>query len=134
MDECETEDVGHVLPETLEENPPISELPPQEHVEESSTKNESQMDDKPTKVLLKPTGGAPVKKQKKFLLPLDQTFAMVLEFMRTKYLNLAPNDSLFVYVNQTFAPSPDQRLQNLYDCFAVEGKLVLYYCLTKAWG
>ncbi|KAI4463408.1 autophagy protein 12 [Holotrichia oblita] len=40
----------------------------------------------------------------------------------------------FLYINQTFAPSPDQTVRNLYDCYNTEGKLVLHYCKSQAWG
>lgn len=40
----------------------------------------------------------------------------------------------FLYVNQTFAPSPDQAVRNLYECFGADGKLVLHYCKSQAWG
>ncbi len=40
----------------------------------------------------------------------------------------------FVYVNQAFSPSPDQTVGNLCDCYGSEGKLVLYYSKTQAWG
>ncbi len=36
-------------------------------------------------------------------------------------------ENLFLYVSQAFAPSPDQTLANLCECFGSEGKLVLYY-------
>ncbi|KAF2986764.1 hypothetical protein EK904_004725 [Melospiza melodia maxima] len=34
-------------------------------------------------------------------------------------------DSRFIYVNQSFAPSPDQEVGTLYECFGSDGKLVL---------
>lgn len=40
----------------------------------------------------------------------------------------------FLYVNQAFAPSPDQTMKNLYDCYNTDGRLVLHYCKTQAWG
>jgi len=40
----------------------------------------------------------------------------------------------FLYVNQTFAPAPDQIIKNLYECHGTNGKLVLYYCKNQAWG
>lgn len=40
----------------------------------------------------------------------------------------------FVYVNQTFAPAPDQTIKNLYDCYGTNGKLILYYSKSPAWG
>lgn len=42
--------------------------------------------------------------------------------------------SQFLYVNQTFAPSPEQTVKNLYDCYESNGRLVLYYCKSQAWG
>lgn len=40
----------------------------------------------------------------------------------------------FVYVNQTFAPAPDQTIKNLYDCYGTNGKLILHYSKSPAWG
>ncbi|KAB1281798.1 Ubiquitin-like protein ATG12 [Camelus dromedarius] len=40
----------------------------------------------------------------------------------------------FIYVNQSFAPSPDQEVGTLYECFGSDGKLVLHYCKSQAWG
>nr|KAF6439784.1 autophagy related 12 [Rousettus aegyptiacus] len=41
---------------------------------------------------------------------------------------------MFIYVNQSFAPSPDQEVGTLYECFGSDGKLVLHYCKSQAWG
>jgi ubiquitin-like protein ATG12 len=40
----------------------------------------------------------------------------------------------FLYVNQSFAPAPDHIVKNLYDCYGTDGKLVLHYCKSQAWG
>uniref|UniRef100_A0A672LTB6 Ubiquitin-like protein ATG12 n=1 Tax=Sinocyclocheilus grahami TaxID=75366 RepID=A0A672LTB6_SINGR len=40
----------------------------------------------------------------------------------------------FIYVNQSFAPSPDQEVGVLFECFGSDGKLVLHYCKSQAWG
>lgn len=40
----------------------------------------------------------------------------------------------FLYVNQTFAPSPDQILKNLYECYGNQNKLTLHYSISQAWG
>lgn len=44
------------------------------------------------------------------------------------------NYAQFLYVNQAFAPSPDHVIKNLYECFGSDGKLVLYYAKSQAWG
>ncbi|XP_060532298.1 autophagy protein 12-like [Cylas formicarius] len=84
-------------------------------------------------ILLKPTGNAPIMKKKKWSVDSDKPIAWITEFIK-KYIKLDPNEKLFLYINQSFAPSPDQIVRNLYDCYSTEGKLVLHYCKTQAWG
>nr|CAD7607024.1 unnamed protein product [Timema genevievae] len=90
--------------------------------------NRSAMD-----ILLKATGNAPIMKKKKWAVDPDKPIGWIIEFIR-KYLKLDPADSLFLYVNQSFAPSPDQIVRNLYDCYGTDGKLILHYCKSQAWG
>uniref|UniRef100_A0A1B6EZR5 Ubiquitin-like protein ATG12 n=1 Tax=Cuerna arida TaxID=1464854 RepID=A0A1B6EZR5_9HEMI len=84
-------------------------------------------------ILLKATPNTPIMKKKKWSVDPDKKIGSVIDFIR-KYLKLDPSEHLFLYVNQAFAPSPDQIVHNLYDCFATDGKLVLYYSLGQAWG
>lgn len=84
-------------------------------------------------VRLMATGDAPIMKQKNYKVDQDKRVEWVIAFIR-KYLKLEDADSLFVYVNQAFSPSPDQTVGNLCECFGSEGKLVLYYSKTQAWG
>lgn len=90
-------------------------------------------------------------KNKKWNVDSDKPIGWIIEFVK-KYIKLEPSEKLvsfhpwtlqrswtsfvlqFVYVNQTFAPSPDQTVRNLYDCYSTDGKLVLHYCTTQAWG
>ncbi|CAG4950280.1 unnamed protein product [Parnassius apollo] len=84
-------------------------------------------------ILLKATGDAPIMKKKKWAVDAEKPIGWVMEFVK-KYLKLEPEEKLFLYVNQTFAPSPDQIIKNLYECFGTDGKLVLHYCKSQAWG
>jgi len=84
-------------------------------------------------ILLKATGNAPILKTKKWMVEKEKTVAAINDFIR-KLLKLDPYDSLFIYVNQAFAPSPDQTMKNLYDCYSIDGRLTLHYCKTQAWG
>ena len=99
------------------------------------------------------TGDAPIMKTKNYKVDNDKKVEWIIAFIR-KYLKLEDSDSLvilkihiylpknvifiyllqFVYVNQAFSPSPDQTVGNLCECFGTEGKLVLYYSKTQAWG
>ncbi len=40
----------------------------------------------------------------------------------------------FVYLREAFSPSPDERIATLHAAFAVDGRLVVNYALTPAWG
>ncbi|EDO48009.1 predicted protein [Nematostella vectensis] len=84
-------------------------------------------------VLLKAAGDAPIMKRKKWAVEGSKTVAYLIEFIR-KYIRCEPSESLFLYVGQAFAPSPDQLVSNLYNCFGADGKLVLHYCKSQAWG
>lgn len=84
-------------------------------------------------VTFKSVGNAPILNKKKFFVDPDNDIASMIVFVR-KHLRLDQSHSLFLYVNQSFAPSPDQKLRNLHNCFATDGNLILNYCLTEAWG
>ncbi|KAK6187587.1 hypothetical protein SNE40_005580 [Patella caerulea] len=84
-------------------------------------------------VLLKPAGDAPIMKKKKWAVDRNKPVCWVSEFIK-KYLKFTVSDSLFLYVNQSFSPSPDTEVGVLFDSFGSDGKLVLHYCKTQAWG
>lgn len=84
-------------------------------------------------IFLKATANAPIMKRRKWTVDHDKTIAWIISFLR-KYFKLDASESLFLYVNQSFAPSPDQVIRNLYECFGTDGKLILHYCQTQAWG
>uniref|UniRef100_A0A7S2CZJ6 Ubiquitin-like protein ATG12 n=1 Tax=Octactis speculum TaxID=3111310 RepID=A0A7S2CZJ6_9STRA len=78
-------------------------------------------------------GSAPIMRKNKFQIGAHERFATIPKFLR-KQLRLDENTPLFVYCNSAFCPSPDQRLQDLYQCFQRSNELVLNYCVQEAWG
>ncbi|KAI2490055.1 hypothetical protein MHU86_24523 [Fragilaria crotonensis] len=78
-------------------------------------------------------GSAPILKKTKFHIPAHQRFISVSGFLR-KMLKLESGQSLFLYCNSAFVPSPDELLQDLNDAFSVRDELVLHYSLQEAWG
>ncbi|KAI9197485.1 ubiquitin-like protein Atg12, partial [Polychytrium aggregatum] len=84
-------------------------------------------------VRLRATGNAPILKQNSFKITSSQKFQIVINFLR-KELGFKPSDSVFLYINSSFAPAPDEVVSNLYKCFAVDGSLIVNYSLTTAWG
>ncbi|MGH0174922.1 UNVERIFIED_CONTAM: hypothetical protein FKN15_068618 [Acipenser sinensis] len=84
-------------------------------------------------ILLKAVGDAPIMKTKKWSVERSRTVQALGLFIK-KFLKLEPAEQLFIYVNQSFAPSPDQEVGTLFECFGSDGKLVLHYCKSQAWG
>ncbi|XP_042306962.1 ubiquitin-like protein ATG12 [Sceloporus undulatus] len=84
-------------------------------------------------VLLKAVGDTPIMKTKKWTVERTRTIQGLIDFIK-KFLKLLASEQLFIYVNQSFAPSPDQEVGTLYECFGSDGKLVLHYCKSQAWG
>ncbi|XP_074851291.1 ubiquitin-like protein ATG12 [Carettochelys insculpta] len=84
-------------------------------------------------ILLKAVGDTPIMKTKKWAVERTRTIQGLIDFIK-KFLKLMASEQLFIYVNQSFAPSPDQEVGTLYECFGSDGKLVLHYCKSQAWG
>jgi len=106
---------------------------------ENSTKGPAEKKPVATKSLkvevrLQAAGDAPIMKQKNYKVDGEKKISWIIQFIR-KYLKLEPSDSLFLYVNQAFSPSPDQTVSNLNECFgSTDNKLVLYYSRSECWG
>nr|QBA85662.1 autophagy related 12 [Ctenopharyngodon idella] len=84
-------------------------------------------------VLLKAVGDTPIMKTKKWSVERGRTVQSLSQFI-SRFLKLEPSEQLFIYVNQSFAPSPDQEVGVLFECFGSDGKLGLHYCKSQAWG
>ena len=101
--------------------------------EDKTTTADAEKLTKKVDVLLRPTGDAPILKKKKWQVDPNRTVEWVIGFLR-KVLKLEPADSLFLYINQAFAPSPDRQIGLLYENFGSDGKLILHYAKSQAWG
>jgi ubiquitin-like protein ATG12 len=100
---------------------------PQSHQQQPSTSRVT--------LLLKPVGDVPQLKTQKFAADGSHTVSWVISFLQ-KRLQLDPSDSIYIYVSQSFAPSPDHTLSSLHQCFSASptSNLVLHYAKTCAWG
>ena len=81
-------------------------------------------------VKLQAVGGAPRLKKTRIDVPGDKSFAFVIEQLR----QWTRMDSIFVFINQSFAPAPNVTLADLYRCFQVNNALQVSYCDKLAWG
>ncbi|XP_029494378.1 ubiquitin-like protein ATG12 [Oncorhynchus nerka] len=101
---------------------------------QQSTEGSGMADDKKKiDVLLKAVGDTPIMKTKKWSVEKGRTVQSLSQFI-SRFLKMEANEQLFIYVNQSFSPSPDQEVGVLFECFGSDGKLVLHYCKSQAWG
>ncbi|CAB66169.1 autophagy associated ubiquitin-like protein modifier Atg12 [Schizosaccharomyces pombe] len=81
----------------------------------------------------KAIGRTPLLRKTVFSINASQRFEKVTRFLK-KELGLPMNSSLVLYVNSSFAPSPDEIVGNLYDNFAIDSHLLINYCINVAFG
>ncbi|CDR41044.1 CYFA0S06e00628g1_1 [Cyberlindnera fabianii] len=81
-------------------------------------------------------GSAPQLTPNIFKISYHQPFATLIKFLTKKLKKKLPNknDVLYCYVNNSFAPSPDEIVGHLYRHFAVNRELVVSYCTVVAFG
>uniref|UniRef100_A0A147BE42 Ubiquitin-like protein ATG12 n=1 Tax=Ixodes ricinus TaxID=34613 RepID=A0A147BE42_IXORI len=82
-------------------------------------------------VLLKATGDAPIMQKRKWAVSASMKVMDIADFIR-KYLKLEQSESLFIYINQAFAPSLDQEVSNLYEFQKVEKSSAEMGCQSNA--
>ena len=85
------------------------------------------------KVQFLAVGGAPILRKNKFQVRGNMRIAEVIAFLR-KTLRIREGDPLFVYLNSSFAPSLEQTLRVLHECFGVNDELIVQYAVTSSWG
>ncbi len=85
-------------------------------------------------------GSAPIMKKTKFLISSKVSFSG-LQSKLTKMLQLSSLSSdgsnsnhLFLYIQQSFVPSPEDLIGDLNELFSVRGELIIHYSLQEAWG
>ncbi|KAJ9580199.1 hypothetical protein L9F63_004142, partial [Diploptera punctata] len=101
----------------------------------SETPKSEKTDKTKIEIRLKANGNATnYMKKKKWAVDPDKKISSIMEFVKKNVMKGEVEKSAFLYVNQSFAPAPDQIVKNLYECYGTDGKLVLHYCKTQAWG
>jgi ubiquitin-like protein ATG12 len=85
-------------------------------------------------VRFKPVGSAPGLAQDVCKISSTRKFEEVVRYLRKK-LQCNDTDSVFLYVNSAFAPSLDEVVGNLHQCFKnANDQLVVAYSMTPAFG
>ncbi|KAL7932686.1 ubiquitin-like autophagy protein Apg12 domain-containing protein [Trichoderma chlorosporum] len=85
-------------------------------------------------VKFKAVGSAPALQQDVCKISASRKFEEVVRYLRRK-LRCRDTDSVFLYVNSAFAPSLDEVVGNLHQCFKnAHDQLVVAYSITPAFG
>ncbi|PNP47273.1 autophagy-like protein 12 [Trichoderma gamsii] len=85
-------------------------------------------------VKFKAVGSAPALQQDVCKISAARKFEEVVRYLRRK-LRCKDTDSVFLYVNSAFAPSLDEVVGNLHQCFKnSHDQLVVAYSITPAFG
>lgn len=110
---------------------------------ESATTASAAEDPKPAKVptsdepaqkvpiLLRPIGSAPLLTKNRFHLSGTRQIVEVEKYLRK---TLQTDKGLFLYCGTGFSPTPDQQVQDLFDCFQIGGDLVVMYGIQEQYG
>jgi len=88
-------------------------------------------------VVLKAVGNTPILKEAKFKIGGNEKFSRLINFLRTqleKTKKFDSKDSLYLYINSSFSPSPSEIIGDVYQCFKVQDMLIVNYSVTEAWG
>ncbi|CAO1633549.1 unnamed protein product [Parajaminaea phylloscopi] len=88
-------------------------------------------------VRFKAIGSAPIMKNNNFRITAFNRFQAVIVFLRKELGNTqgaGNGSSLFLYINNSFSPSPDDTVGNLFRCFGTDGHLIVNYSTTPAFG
>lgn len=54
--------------------------------------------------------------------------------LKSKLPSEEAKKSFYFHCGSSFCPTPDQSLQDLFDCFQIGGELVLQYGIREVWG
>ncbi|KAM7188612.1 Ubiquitin-like autophagy protein Apg12 domain containing protein [Naviculisporaceae sp. PSN 640] len=85
-------------------------------------------------VRFKPVGAAPALRREVVKVLSTNKFEAIVAYLR-KALKVQDTESVFLYINNTFAPALDEVVGNLWRCFKdSENKLIISYSTTPAFG
>lgn len=84
-------------------------------------------------VLFKAVSNAPALRKNRLTISRSETAASLVTYLR-KTLKFGSEASIYIFLSSSFSPSLDRDIGTLFDCFSTEGKLIVQYCTTVAWG
>lgn len=83
-------------------------------------------------IRLRPIGAIAPIHPRVFKISTNQTISTISKFI-IKRLGLK-DDSVYMYVQNSFQPNPDEKIGDLYSSFKTNNELIISYCNTVAFG
>lgn len=81
-------------------------------------------------IRLKPIGSTKPVNPQVFKVSSNQLVQVIIKFL----CNKLKVQSVFMYINNSFQPNPDESLGELYNHFSSNNELIINYCHTIAFG
>jgi len=82
-------------------------------------------------VRFRAVGDAPLLKSPVFKVDGSKEFSTIINGLKVKLKHCT---NLHFYINNSFSPSPDEVINNLYKCFGSGGELQVNYATMPAYG
>lgn len=114
-----------------EPTPPTADQPISISMQEMKMQQRVQPNKEKYKILFVAVGSAPMLKKNKFMLPGKEEFH-TLQARLKRMLKLPTSSNLYLYINQSFIPSPEDLIGDLGDLFCVGEELQIHYSLQEA--
>jgi ubiquitin-like protein ATG12 len=120
-----------------------SETTKHEHNQHNNTSNTTSTPVSPekiskVKVHFVAVGSAPIMKKTKFLISSKVSFSglqqKLMKMLQLSSSDASNNNHLFLYIQQSFVPCPEDLIGDLNELFSVRGELIIHYSLQEAWG
>lgn len=135
-DSSESSDEKVIGDETIETRVPLStsivleKLPSQDQLQLKKIIHEQET----FKITIRfqPIGSTPAITPKVYKISSNQTISTINKFL-TKRLKIKTK-LIYLYIQNSFQPNPDERLGDLYELFKTNNELIINYCHTIAFG
>lgn len=84
-----------------------------------------------TTIRFVPIGSTPRINPLVFTISSNQTVSILIKFLAKK---LKTKDHVYLYIQNSFQPTPDEKLSDLYNLFRTNNELIVSYCESVAFG
>ncbi|ODQ65667.1 autophagy protein 12, partial [Nadsonia fulvescens var. elongata DSM 6958] len=94
--------------------------------------------DRKIAIRFRPIGGAPALVNVGLCrISANERWSAVIKFLSRRLLpsrDRNRTETVFCYIANSFAPSPDSQVGNVFDSYQIDDELMVSYCLVQAFG